>query len=206
MIRQSLQAIVSSALLLALAACGDREDRPAPVPAPADASRAPGGEITPPASFSYDDRIGWSDGACLAVASPSLKVGVPVRLVPLDSEPLLDATIASGPMSPGECDPRFAERSGLAGDREVSLYRLAGLPPDFQRTTIAIVDPPPGLSLEGGRSRADLDGDGRLETFSVCTASEGLSFEVRSEGVAKPRWTGYYALGYDLEPNCPPLP
>ena len=56
-----------------------------------------------------------------------------------------------------------------------------------------------------GRAEADLDGDGVPESFQSCASLEGLHPTVWSgeplRGVE--RWSRYYYMGYDLEPNCP---
>ena len=54
----------------------------------------------------------------------------------------------------------------------------------------------------------DLDGDGSKESFSHCSTSEGILFSVwKGKAYDSPLiWSGYYYLGYDMDPNCPPIP
>lgn len=51
----------------------------------------------------------------------------------------------------------------------------------------------------------DTNGDGRRDTFSQCTTAEGVQFSVWADdvGQGEPLWSGYYYLGYDVQPDCP---
>ncbi len=51
---------------------------------------------------------------------------------------------------------------------------------------------------------ADLDGDGRTESFRSCTSSEGVHLTVWKGKPLKGRrkWHYYYYLGYDVDPTC----
>ena len=64
---------------------------------------------------------------------------------------------------------------------------------------------PRGDVSGGRRPTVDLDRDGVPERFQSCASTEGLHLALWSgepfRGVE--RWTRYYYLEYDLEPNCP---
>ena len=85
------------------------------------------------------------------------------------------------------------------------LTRTAGAMPQ-DANGIAIIDPARRAWVRRGRAQIDLDGDGRLEQFRICTSNEGLHFTVWTgaplHGVR--RWHQYYSLGYDTVPSCSP--
>lgn len=60
------------------------------------------------------------------------------------------------------------------------------------------------FEVDGGEVRADLNGDGRLESFRQCASAEGLHLTVWEGEPLKGRrlWHDYYYLGYDVEPGC----
>jgi len=47
-----------------------------------------------------------------------------------------------------------------------------------------------------------VNGDERPELVSVCAGREGINLIVRSAADRRLCWHGYYALGYDIEPDC----
>ena len=53
----------------------------------------------------------------------------------------------------------------------------------------------------------DLDGDGKRDTFTSCSTSEGVNFSVWNGEAYKSKliWSDYYYLGYDSEADCPEI-
>jgi len=88
---------------------------------------------------------------------------------------------------------------------EISFYALEASSVGATDMGIGIVEPPATLAVVDGRARADLDQDGQSEVFSSCATSEGIKFAVWTAKAyqGEPRWSGYYYLGYDLQPTCP---
>ena len=70
---------------------------------------------------------------------------------------------------------------------------------------IGIVEPSTPPAIVNGQARIDLSRDGQSEVFSSCATSEGIKFAVWNAKAyeGEPRWSGYYYLGYDLQPTCP---
>ena len=68
----------------------------------------------------------------------------------------------------------------------------------------AIAKPINPMEMSGGYLRADLDNNGRANTFRTCTSSEGVHLTIWEgkplEG--KRKWHSYYYLGYDVTSNC----
>ena len=149
--------------------------------------------------------FGWVDGGCLAVAEDDVASGSRVGVIPLDSDSLTEASVVGQALPPGECSSRLAGRAGTSNLRDVRFYRLDRSPLAETSLAIALLDPPASFSPETPKSATDLDGDGRTDSFTVCTTSEGLRLEMwpGPEQSGAPLWSGYYALGYDLEPTCP---
>lgn len=69
---------------------------------------------------------------------------------------------------------------------------------------IAIAGIKGDIEVREGVVRADLNGDGRLESFRQCASAEGLHLTVWEGEPLKGRrlWHGWYYLGYDVEPGC----
>lgn len=70
---------------------------------------------------------------------------------------------------------------------------------------IGIVESPAKPEIVGGRVRVDFDKSGHVVMFSSCTTTEGVRFAMWNDAPyqGKPRWSGYYYLGYESPPNCP---
>jgi hypothetical protein len=69
---------------------------------------------------------------------------------------------------------------------------------------LAIVGFNSSIKIVRGKVRADLNSDGSLESFRLCTSNEGIHLTVWAGEPLKSKrlWHEYYYLGYDVEPNC----
>lgn len=183
--------------------------------APAPTGR--GAEATAARSFDFARGIGMVEGTkdtiWLMIADSTLAAGDSLTLISDEPNPdsstfvtVISATVAGRVRDPRRDAraPRWFAMGSEAGD---ALYRLAVAPGALDCCIFGYgVRAPRSLFRVGsGRAEADLDGDGVPESFQSCASLEGLHPTVWSgeplRGVE--RWSRYYYMGYDLEPNCP---
>lgn len=157
-------------------------------------------------AFPFTERIGWFQGPCLAVSNQHLAAGTPVALI-LTGEPqkIQPARILEPTTSPATCKALLPGRAATNATTGITFYALGGGSLGATDTGIGIAEAPTGLTVVNGLAQVDLDQDGRSEVFSSCTTSEGIRFAVWTGKTyqGEPRWSGYYYLGYDLQPTCP---
>ena len=164
----------------------------------------------PQQAFVYEQRMGlmrWHENrGCLAVFNTSVTPRTRVALVnqPASADP------------PSVTEASVVERVSQACDQGLSFTNSKGVAPSFYRVTtvngelpytaivFAILDPPGPLVVRDGHVEADLDGDGAKESFRVCNSAENVHFMAwtGSPGQGRPRWHGYYYVGYDMDPSC----
>lgn len=160
----------------------------------------------PAAPFPFAERTGWFQGPCLAISNQHLARGTSVALI-LTGEPqkIQAAKVIEPTTSAATCKALLQDRAATNAQQGVSFYALEGGPPEATETGIGIVEPPANLTVVNGLARADLGQDGQSEVFSSCATSEGIKFAVWTGKAyqGEPRWSGYYYLGYDLQPTCP---
>jgi hypothetical protein len=147
-----------------------------------------------------------SDSLWLMIADSTLAVGDSLTLISDEPEPdpdsppdILTAAVAER-LRRNPTDKMFAETND-------AFYRLVA-PPGALTCCIfgyAVRAPRRDVKVVAGRAEVDLDRDGVPERFQSCASTEGLHPALWSgEPFQGPsRWTRYYYLGYDLEPNCP---
>jgi hypothetical protein len=158
------------------------------------------------AAFSFDDRIGWLHGSCLAISKPDLARGTPVALV-ITAEPqrAQQALILEQSDSPATCQPLLEGRAAINANAGMAFYALDA--PGIAATDMGfgIVTPTANPQIVNGLARIDLDQDGRAEVFSSCATSEGINFGVWTDKAyeGEARWSGYYYLDYETTPTCP---
>jgi hypothetical protein len=145
-------------------------------------------------------RVGWIDSNCLAIDNKMLQEGMPITVVAFgDSESIVDAKIVRPTQSAALCPPLHEDRRAI-NSKNSSFYEI--LPADGRKVEL-------GIGLIGNVSRAgsglDADGNGKVDHFTHCTTSEGISFGIWSDAPYKGKalWSGYYYLGYDVDPTCP---
>ncbi len=184
-------------LLLAAVSCGRTSDRrTSETKQPASA---------PAVAFSFAQRIGWFQGPCLAISNPHLARGTSVALV-IMGEPQKVQQVRSLEQTtdPAMCKALLQGRAKMNAKPGISFYTLEPGGVGATDMGIGIVEPP-ALTVADGLVRVDLDGDGQSEIFTSCATSEGIKFGVWTTKAyqGEPRWSGYYYLGYDLQPTCP---
>ncbi len=147
-----------------------------------------------------------SDSLWLMIADSTLSVGDSLTLISDEPEPdpdappdILTAAVAER-LHRNPHDKMFPEPND-------AFYRLVA-PPGTLTCCIfgyAVRAPRRDVKIVAGRAEVDLDRDGVPEHFQSCASREGLHPALWSgEPFRGPsRWTRYYYLGYDLEPNCP---
>ena len=146
-------------------------------------------------------RIGWVMSGCLAISGDSIADGTPVTVVALgtgDTATVVDARVTGRGTLERKCPVRAAAASG---DGSLRFYTLSTPASGPIEVGIAMVGPV--ARKDGG---VDVNGDDRADQFTRCTASEGISFAVWTNGrphTGEPVWSGYEYLGYDVEPDCP---
>ena len=156
--------------------------------------------------FSYDHRIGWLHGRCLAISDPKLTAGTPVAVI-IAGEPqrIEQAKIQQPTDSSTVCSallPPRAKRNAKPGTTFYALDASKIQPTDMG---IGIVSPPAQPEVVNGVALIDLDRNGHPVVFASCSTSEGIKFTVWTDKAyqGEPRWSKYYYMGYDLTPNCP---
>jgi len=157
-------------------------------------------------AFSYDQRIGWLHGRCLAISNPNLTPGTTVVVVITGEPQTVERAQIQGQTDSSEaCKALMPERAKVNAKPGIFFYALESEKIANTDMGIGIVAPPANPTVVNGLARVDLDRDGGSVVFSSCATSEGMKFGVWTDNAyqGKPRWSGYYYLGYDLTPNCP---
>jgi hypothetical protein len=140
---------------------------------------------------------------CLAIPAPDLPNGTRLALVWVPMEgagrpPQIRSARVTG-RQPNLCDiPEAAEPA----DSSYRVTTTGG--PLNEGPSFAVLIGSGRLAVTGSTVAGDLDGDGVLETFRVCTSTEGLHLTVWSGEPLKGtrRWHRYFYLGYAVEPSC----
>ena len=149
--------------------------------------------------------IGWIHNNCLAIKNGNLDPGNEVMIVSFEKEQQsYAASIDKKADSNTNCPQLLEDRKAINLTEGYAFYILK------QGTSkldlgIGLVGTKPKLQKLNGQITGDINNDALLEYFTQCSSSEGIHFSVWSEKPyqGEPVWTGYYYLGYDIEPNCP---
>jgi hypothetical protein len=175
------------AWLLALAAPASAGSKPAPsAPLP-----------------SLDSRVGWMDGACLAIKNADLAAGTALAVVVL-SKPQVVRTAQIGARARGADLKTCGNRATINQDEGNAFYVVPGAVGPNE-VAIGIVTPAVAPRVVAGIAHVDLDQNGHSASFTVCTSSEGFHYAIwpGKPHHGTPRWSAYEYLGYDVEPDCP---
>lgn len=150
--------------------------------------------------------IGWLHGNCFAVRNPDISKNSSLIVVRLDNpNKIIFSKIIKKTSNKDECYPLLEDRRAINIESGLIFYTVSSEKPIELGIGILQRDNEKALSPN---ELLDLNGDGRKETFSQCSTSEGIQFSVW-DGVAYKSnliWSDYYYLGYDTESNCPLLP
>jgi hypothetical protein len=133
-------------------------------------------------------------------------MGTPLSLV-LTSTPqaVVEARIGGPARSPENCPALTDGRRAVNAEGGVSFYEIMGSTLDATQMGVALVGAGTVPSIRDGVARMNMEHDGHTQVFTACAASEGIRFAVWNDQPyqGEPRWSAYYYLGVDMEPNCP---
>lgn len=150
--------------------------------------------------------IGWLHGNCFAVRNSNILNGSNLIVVRLDnSQEIVLAKIVRKVSNGDDCYALLEDRRLINLEGGKSFYTVSSEKPI--ELGIGVIQSDTDSTFTE-KEFLDLNGDGRKDTFSQCSTSEGIQFSVW-EGVpykSKLIWSGYYYLGYDTEANCSLLP
>jgi hypothetical protein len=155
------------------------------------------------ADFRFSSQIGVaverSGKVCLAIHRLSFVAGSRLTLVLLRAP---QSTAEAEVLRPADSTCPKPD----ASDKSLRSYEIRVLKGSLEQSTpaIAVFGSSNPFMKHGDSVTADVDGDGKPESFRSCAGSEGLHLTVWS---GKPvegerRWHQYYYLGYDVEADC----
>lgn len=158
---------------------------------------------TVPPTFNYKSDLGVAvekaGHACLYIPDSSLSPGQRVQFI-----------TATTPQSAGEAEILIKAdetcKDSVQDQPGVIHYSLKTTQGALRRAApaFAIANFSRALTPTEGGMAADLDGDGKPESFRACTSSEGVHLTVWKgkplEGLRK--WHYYYYLGFDVTSDC----
>ncbi len=142
--------------------------------------------------------------ALLAVRDAGLPQGTAIAVVLTDAPQRVARGRVGVPLGPEALEALPEAERGLRDLGTIYPLQLEGALA-APALGIGLVGYAGALDTQAGHVSADLDGDGRAETFDACTSREGVHLRIRSGDAASPAvlWEAYDYLGYDVEPTCP---
>jgi hypothetical protein len=152
-----------------------------------------------PNSSSYTSRVGIAvrtgGRTCIAIRNASLSPGSPVTLV----VPSLPQTFTQAELAGGSSNPCPITKDV---DPSVTSYELHVTQDSIPKLTplIAVVGTAAPFSIVENNVRADLDQNGKAETFRACSSDNGIHLTV---WFGKPVDAAVLWHGYYYEPNNP---
>jgi hypothetical protein len=156
------------------------------------------------AQFNLQTRIGVAEvgnkgDGCLTIMNASLQGNDEITLITLENPQSFIKTKIVNKLSQS-----CSQNTEIPQNASFYSFQVSNNNDEIIRPTIAIAGFNGSLKVTNGRVRADLNGDGRLESFRLCTSNEGLHLTVWiGEPLNGERlWHEYYYLGYDVEPTC----
>jgi hypothetical protein len=155
----------------------------------------------PPAAFSFDRDAGVlfrkNGHTCLEIADTTLANGTIQFLGAAMPQTVGTARVGTRAAA---CDAIFSDTSRSA--RYEATILTGSL--DEGMPALAVAGLPRPLGVSDSILNADIDGDGRPDTFRFCTSSEGVHLTLWDGTPASGRreWHRYVYVGYDLDPTC----
>lgn len=154
--------------------------------------------------FNFKTQLGVtevdSEGAgCLTIIDPTLKVNEAISLVSLQkTQKAIKAIIKN------KTSKSCSKNPEVLPDASFYVFKINKSEAENMTHGIAVTGFNGSFNVIKAKVRADLDGDGNLESFRLCTSNEGLHLTVWADEPLKSRrlWHEYYYLGYDVQPNC----
>jgi hypothetical protein len=157
----------------------------------------------PAAPFDYRSALGILvekvGGTCLEIRNANLSSGQRIPFV-----------TAALPQTTGEVEILAKTAQACTADGSdkpgLSHYAFKVVRGSLQKAApaFAVINFTGQFTEDKGSVSADLEGNGRRESFRSCTSSEGVHLTVWEgkplEGLRK--WHDYYYLGYEVDPTC----
>ncbi len=156
-------------------------------------------------TYDINTHTGWLHNNCLAIKNNTLSKNDKVTIVSFAQEQqILSSIINKKAESATDCPALLADRKKINISAGYSFYLIKQTREKID-LAIGLVNNPAKLIKLNGQVSGDVNGDGKPEYFTQCSSSEGLHFSIWTEkpDSGEPLWSGYYYLGYDIEPNCP---
>jgi hypothetical protein len=158
-------------------------------------------------SVNIKSHIGWLHNNCLAIKNTGLNTGEKINIIAFEMEQqLYTGTITNKTDTETSCPQLLEDRKAINIAEGYSFYTIKS---DAKKLDIGIglVGINAALQKINNNIAGDINGDTIQDYFTQCSSSEGIHFNIWSNKPYKGKaiWTGYYYLGYDLEPNCPQL-
>ncbi len=159
------------------------------------------------APFDYATNLGVvsrnANAICLEIADENLAAGQRVRLVIEGAEDTAQQIAGEAEVIRKAGKACAAVNPDAPGADHYELKLLHGSL-DESSLAFAIANFTGDLKEGSGGITADLDGDGKIETFRTCNGVEGVHLTVWKGKPLKGarKWHYYFHLGYDVEPDC----
>jgi len=154
--------------------------------------------------FNFQRQIGVSEfkengDGCLTIMNDSLRETETINLISLqEPQTLIQANIVN------KLSQSCSRNTEVPIGAFFYSFRNGKKKAELIGPAIAIAGFGGNFKVAGGKVRTDLNNDGRLESFRVCTSNEGFHLTIWAGEPLKNKrlWHEYYYLGYDVEPNC----
>lgn len=133
--------------------------------------------------------LAYSFENCLRT-SGDVHPGMPIQIILIDRNTAIPAVV-------GEEDPGCGDGATAQAQRTFELDAPDLVAGDFG---IAVLD----ADAKIDNNRTDLDGDGVIESYRICTSAEGFHATAWAGEWFEHRriWHDYYYLGHDMIPTC----
>jgi len=150
-----------------------------------------------------DMTIGWLHGNCLAVKR-EIDVNIDhLNVVDLDTKKVMPLQFGKIADNAEECYALLEDRASINQQEGRKFYTVV----TNSSVNLAIGIVYSSDKVKSPEQLTDLDGDGKRDTFTSCSTSEGVNFSVWNGEAYKSKliWSDYYYLGYDSEADCPEI-
>jgi hypothetical protein len=140
-----------------------------------------------------------SGDGCLTIVNAGLREKETIHLITLEEPQTLMQAIIVNKLS-----QNCSRNTEVPVNTSFYSFRTEKRAAKLMGPAIALTGFGGSFLIAGGKVRADLNNDGKHESFRACASNEGLHLTVWvSEPLKSKRlWHAYYYLGYDVDPNC----
>ena len=148
------------------------------------------------------------ESICLQTKNANLVKNTPVSIViNLDEKPQKVLLAIVEKKLKESCLRHYAEGGDDASGKD--YYYLLKLKKKLENEFetifgIGVIQPTKPIQVKNSLASIDLNEDGKLEYFRVCTSNEGGHFTIWTGKPLQGKriWHSYYYVDYDTEPNC----